>query len=130
AREGSNIRDRFEVVNAAAVPIVGATNESAEALVGTEALPNRAGCFNEAAAIYDGGISTHPANVDGRALTRSLGHKIHGTADTIRIHVGLQGLVDFHGLDDVSRNGIQLDLAHSGFRGRRIDAINGEIGKA
>jgi len=53
---------------------------------------------------------------NGRTLARRLGHKIYGATDAIGVHVGLQGLVDLHGFDDVGGNGIQLDLADAGFR--------------
>src|SRR5258708_24543567 len=59
-----------------------------------------------------------------------LGEGFKRTADTVWIHVGLQGLIDFNGFDNVGRNGVQFNLADAGFRRRNSHAVNCQVGEA
>ena len=127
---GGQVRHRFNVINATAVPIVRAADEQTKALVRSEAVTNGAGGFHKAAATQNGRISTHAAKIDSGALPRGLGDEVHGAADAVAVHVGLQGLIDFHRLDDVRGNGVKFDLANIRLRRRNVDAVDSGVGKA
>src|SRR5450755_3400068 len=113
---GGDVRDGFNVVDAATIPVVGEANQCAEALFGSEALAHGSGRLDQSPPIHDRSVATHPTQSDRGPLTGRLGNEVYGAADAVGIHVGLQGLVDFHGFDDVCRYGIQLDLARIIFR--------------
>src|SRR5262249_45600172 len=126
---GSEVGDRFDVVNTAAVPVVGATEEKTEFLINAKTLAESACSFDEVAAAFDWRVTTHAADADGGALAGSFRDKVYGAADAVAIHVGLQSFVDFDGLDDIGWDGVKFDLADAGLGRRNVDAVDGGVGE-
>jgi len=84
-----DVRDRFNVIDAATVPIVRSADEQSETLAGAKSLSDRTCSFHKAASAENGSVSTHAADVHRGTLASGLGDQIHGAANAIAIHVGL-----------------------------------------
>src|SRR5262249_47092035 len=124
-----DVRNGLDVVNAAAVPIVSATDEQTEFLLSAKALAHSAGGFGEISAAFHGGVTAHPADANRRALTCGPCNQVGGAPDAVGIYVGLESFVDFDGFDDVRGDSVKFDLANAGFGRRNIDAVDRGVGE-
>src|SRR5207237_1018354 len=117
------VRHRFDIVDAAAIPIIRTADENAPALIVAEPLANGAGGFNGGATTDNGRVTTHAAERNCWTLTSGLGDEIDGATDAIGVHIRLERFVDFHGFDQVGGNSVKFNLANTRFGRWDIDAV-------
>ncbi len=65
-----------------------------------------------------------------RLFAGGFGYQVHGATYAVAIDIGLQCLVDFNGFHEIGGDGIELDLAHAGFRRRNGYAVDHGVAQA
>src|SRR5271157_653130 len=120
---------RLDVVDAAAFPVEGASNDEAEFLAGSEPAAESGGLSRIAAAALDWRVTAQASDFNRGCVSRRLGDEVHRSANAVTFHIRLQGFADLDGLNKAGRDGVELDLAHAGLFGGQVDAVHGGVGE-
>ena len=83
--------------------------------------------MHERPSSLDRGRSAATSQRECGTFTGRFCDEVHRTADTIAVHVSLEGFVHFHGFQQVCWHGIELDLTDARFGRRHIHAIDGGV---
>jgi hypothetical protein len=110
----------LDVVDAPAVPIVGAAEDEAECLLGAEAVGVGAVELVDVAAPLEVRVAPLRSERPGLLVPRGLRDEVDRAADGVTVLVGRQRLVQLDRPDEVRGDGVQLELAAVALGGRDV----------
>ena len=111
--EGVEPLRRFNVVNAALVPVETAAEEYAQTLLFAKALAGGGAELVKPAAGLQRRISAHGEYADVGIVMRAFCHQVYRSADGVCLLVGRERLADFHGINQVGGNNVELHIAYA-----------------
>jgi hypothetical protein len=114
----------LDVVDPAAVPVVGAPEHETQLLVRPEPIAVGAAVLVDVAATLEVGVASLPADSPRLLVSRDLGHEVDRAADRIAVLISRQGLVELDGADEIGRDGVELELPTVAFRRWDVGAID------
>lgn len=86
----------LDIVDAAAVVVVGKSGQSSQPVIGEEAFADGCAALVNIAAADDVSVATDAIEGDGRRVGCGLGDQVDRAADAVAVNVGLESLVDLH----------------------------------
>jgi hypothetical protein len=128
--KSGDVRRGLHVIDPTARPIVTASDQRPEAFLATESLADRSGRFNLPAPSEDRHVPAHAAEIDRGLIGGGLSYKIHGAANAVSIHIWQKRLINLHGLDNVSGEGIKFNLADACLRRGNVHPVDHRVGEA